>query len=225
MEEENKPKKKKHFLSLAYRVSALPAGMKAQDAMLALLANVERGEPLPDGLDASLFWRNKPGDQAGKSIHPQDERGMYYGEFSEVIAESSRGMFRNFVAKRLRRDLEELRVRTPQEPEPEPATEDEEELIEQQREEQEQKKAALDAKRKKEKGRVIQAIGRAVKTIRIHRKPLTYRQKEKLYTMLRKRLGKKPTVYAVRKHANIVRAEARKLAKRKKKSRRKAGRK
>ena len=92
-------KKKKHSgskdIALSYRIESLPRRVKKSTFYKTLLRYIRTGEPLPEGWEVTLRWRNSK------------KQAWREAEFMEAISDSREG-FNSLVARRLRRDRDKL---------------------------------------------------------------------------------------------------------------------
>ena len=174
-------KPKDNYLSMGFGIKKLPPGMSLDDALRAALRAAESGSgELPEGLDIQWRWKNRDQEtQAGKSHHPQDAEGRYYGDFETVVSES-RSSFLKLMGKRLRREINRLQFEEPPEYAPREARPREIDEIEEEEEENLTRRRELNYSQKKRKrGQKKGALLKLIKKARKQReKQLTQAEKK-----------------------------------------------
>ena len=177
-------KPKNNYLSMGFGIKKLPPGMSLNDALHAALRAAESGTgKLPEGLEIQWRWKNRNQEtQAGKSHHPQDDKGRYYSDFETVVAES-RSSFLHLMGKRLRREINRLQFEEPQEYTPREATPREVEQIEEEEEENlTQRRERNYGQKKRKRGQQKSALLKMIKK--------ASRQREKTLTQAQKKTKK-----------------------------------
>lgn len=151
--------RKRDFVSMRYRITALPPGVSRRQFYETAIEAAQSGSgELPEGWNVDWIWRNDP---------KQDEREE---EFSGAIKHSRSG-FLVLMARRLRRDLSKLGVEGPPDfeaPEASAAQLEQIEQIEQEAEEERETKpkrkrrrSVPPTKRRKRKTRARERVARS----------------------------------------------------------------